>query len=66
MERLLRPAVKISHLAEGIQLDDGETGFAVELEPKYVSLMNETGESADTFWNKLREWGLTVSGLDLK
>jgi phenylacetate-CoA ligase len=66
MTRTLRAAVETSPLPEGIQLTDKETGFAVELEPSYVPLLEGTGEEADDFWKTLAEMGLVDAGLDLK
>jgi phenylacetate-CoA ligase len=66
MTRALRAAVELSPLPEGVQLTDKETGFAVELEPEYVPLLQETtGPAADDFWGKLTEMALVDIGLDL-
>jgi phenylacetate-CoA ligase len=65
MTRGLRAAVEISPLSEGVQLTDKETGFAVELEPEYVPLLQEMGPAGDDFWKKLTEMGLVDIGLDL-
>src|SRR5207253_3195199 len=65
MNRQLRRSVEISPLAEGVQLTDRETGFAVEVEPRYVPLLKGTGEDEDSFWSKLADMGLVDAGLDL-
>ncbi len=66
MTRTLRPGIEITPLPEGIQLTDRETGFAVELEPSYVPLLEGTGPEADEFWSTLTEMGLVDTGLDLR
>jgi phenylacetate-CoA ligase len=65
MNRRLRSSIDISPLSEGVQLTDQETGFAVELEPQYVPLLNSIGGDGDSFWAKLDEMGLVDAGLDL-
>src|SRR5262245_14693716 len=56
--RALRVGVEISALADGIQLTDTQTGFAVELGSHDVAAMESVGPDGDRLWNKLRSLGL--------
>jgi phenylacetate-CoA ligase len=65
MTPALRPGIEISPLPEGLQLTDTATGFAVELEPEYASLLEQTGPEAEDFWKSLTDMGLVDTGLEI-
>jgi hypothetical protein len=66
MSEQLREAVDRSSLPAGAQLTDSATGFAVELGPRDVELLDGSGPASTEFWGKLREMGLTSAVSDRK
>lgn len=66
MHNQLREAVHRSLLADGLELTDSATGFAVELGPNSVALLDGSGPLSAEFWGKLRQMGLTTEVSDLK